>query len=43
MKARFAELGCKPSGGSPAEFGRFISEETDKWGKVITFAGITAD
>ena len=43
IRSRFAELGCKPSGGSAADFGRFIAEETDKWGKVIKFAGITAD
>jgi len=43
VKQRFAELGCKPSGGSAADFGKFIAEETDKWGKVIKFAGITAD
>jgi tripartite-type tricarboxylate transporter receptor subunit TctC len=43
VKQRFAELGCKPSGGSAADFGRFIADETDKWGKVIKFAGITAD
>jgi tripartite-type tricarboxylate transporter receptor subunit TctC len=43
VKARFAELGCKPSGGSADDFGKFIADETDKWGKVIKFAGITAD
>jgi hypothetical protein len=30
-------------GGSPAEFGKFIADETEKWGKVITFAGIKAE
>ena len=30
-------------GGSPAEFGKFIADETEKWGKVITFAGIRAE
>jgi tripartite-type tricarboxylate transporter receptor subunit TctC len=43
LKKRFAELGCTPSGGSPAGFGKFIADETDKWAKVIKFAGITAD
>jgi tripartite-type tricarboxylate transporter receptor subunit TctC len=43
VKKRFAELGCAPSGGSPADFGKFVAEETDKWAKVIKFAGITAD
>jgi tripartite-type tricarboxylate transporter receptor subunit TctC len=43
LKQRFADLGCKMSGGSAADFASFIAEETDKWGKVIKFAGITAD
>lgn len=43
VKKRFAELGCKPSGGSPADFGKFVADETDKWAKVVKFAGITAD
>jgi tripartite-type tricarboxylate transporter receptor subunit TctC len=40
MKARFAELGVIAFRGSPADFGKFIAEETEKWGKVVTFAGI---
>ena len=40
LKARFAELGATISGGSPAEFGRFIAGETEKWAKVVKFAGI---
>jgi tripartite-type tricarboxylate transporter receptor subunit TctC len=40
MKARFAELGVIAFRGSPADFGRFIAEETEKWGKVVNFAGI---
>ena len=28
---------------SPAEFGKLIAEETEKWGKVIKFAGIKAE
>jgi tripartite-type tricarboxylate transporter receptor subunit TctC len=35
MKGRFAELGATPLSGSPAQFGKLISDETDKWGKVI--------
>jgi tripartite-type tricarboxylate transporter receptor subunit TctC len=30
-KARFSELGASIIGGSPADFGRFVAEETDKW------------
>jgi tripartite-type tricarboxylate transporter receptor subunit TctC len=40
MKARFAELGVIALRGSPADFGKFIAEETEKWGKVVNFAGI---
>jgi hypothetical protein len=29
--------------GSASDFGKFISEETEKWGKVVKFAGIKAD
>jgi tripartite-type tricarboxylate transporter receptor subunit TctC len=40
MNDRFADLGVTPVPGSPAEFGRLIAAETDKWAKVIKFAGI---
>ena len=40
MKARFADLANVPLPGSPAEFGKLIADETEKWGKVIRFAGI---
>jgi tripartite-type tricarboxylate transporter receptor subunit TctC len=40
MKARLAELGQIVTTGSPADYGRFIVEETEKWGKVVKFAGI---
>jgi tripartite-type tricarboxylate transporter receptor subunit TctC len=43
MKARFAELGGVPAAGTPAEFGKFIANETEKWSRVIKFAGIKAD
>jgi hypothetical protein len=29
-----------PLSGSPAAFGKLIADETEKWGKVIRFAGI---
>ena len=29
--------------GSPADFGRLIADETEKWGKVVKFVGIKAD
>jgi tripartite-type tricarboxylate transporter receptor subunit TctC len=40
MKARIADLGGVPSPMTPSEFGRFIAEETEKWGKVIRAANI---
>jgi tripartite-type tricarboxylate transporter receptor subunit TctC len=40
MKARLAESGGMVLAGSPADFGKFITEETDKWGKVIQAANI---
>ena len=42
-KSRFAELGASLIGGSPADFGRLVVEETDKWGKVIRFSGAKPD
>jgi tripartite-type tricarboxylate transporter receptor subunit TctC len=38
-KARLAGMGSKPLSGSPADFGKLISEETEKWGKVVRFSG----
>jgi tripartite-type tricarboxylate transporter receptor subunit TctC len=40
MKARLAGLGAAALPGSPADFGKLIAEETEKWGKVVKFAGI---
>ena len=40
MKARFADLGGTVIPGSPADFGKLVAEETEKWAKVIKFAGI---
>jgi len=40
IKARLAVLGGTVLPGSPADFGKLIAEETEKWGKVIKFAGI---
>ncbi len=40
IKARFAELGGTALLGSPAEFGKLIADETEKWGKVIRAANI---
>jgi tripartite-type tricarboxylate transporter receptor subunit TctC len=40
IKARLANLGGTALAGSPADFTKLIAEETEKWGKVIKFAGI---
>ena len=40
MKARFHDLGGTPLAGSPADFGKLIADETEKWGKVIRVANI---
>lgn len=43
MKARLAELGNTVLPGSPADFGKLIADETEKWAKVIRYAGINAN
>jgi tripartite-type tricarboxylate transporter receptor subunit TctC len=43
MKARIADFGYTAFASSPAEFGKFIAEETEKWGKVIRAANIKPD
>jgi tripartite-type tricarboxylate transporter receptor subunit TctC len=43
MKARLADLGAEPMPMTPVEFGKFIADETEKWGKVVKFAGIKVD
>ncbi len=42
IKARFSELGSEPMVMTPAEFGKFVAAEAEKWGKVIKAAGIKA-
>ena len=43
IKDRLTDLGGMILGGSPAEFGELIAEETEKWGKVIRAANIKAE
>jgi tripartite-type tricarboxylate transporter receptor subunit TctC len=43
MKARLADLGATVLPGSPADFGKLIAEDTEKWGKVIRAANIKAE
>jgi tripartite-type tricarboxylate transporter receptor subunit TctC len=40
LKARLADLGSSPFAGSPSDFRKFIAGETEKWAKVVKFAGI---
>ena len=40
FKARLVDLGLEPYATSPAEFGKFIVDYTEKWGKVIRDANI---
>ena len=43
MKAQLANLGATALVGSPADFGKLIAEETEKWAKVVRFTGINAE
>jgi tripartite-type tricarboxylate transporter receptor subunit TctC len=43
FKARLSDQGSTVLAGSPADFGKLIADETEKWGKVIRAAGIKAD
>ena len=40
MKARLADIGGEMLAGSPADFGKLIADETEKWAKVVKFAGL---
>jgi len=40
MRARYADLGGGIVASTPAEFGKLIAVETEKWGKVVKFAGL---
>ena len=43
FRARLVDLGGTMLAGSPADFGKLIAEETEKWAKVVKFAGIKPD
>ena len=43
IKAKLAELGGMLTPGSPADFGKLVAEETDKWAKVIKTGGVTLE
>jgi tripartite-type tricarboxylate transporter receptor subunit TctC len=43
LKAQLADLGGTVLAGSPADFGKLIADETEKWAKVIRAANIRAE
>jgi tripartite-type tricarboxylate transporter receptor subunit TctC len=43
LAARLADLGGSIISGTPAEFAKLIADETEKWGRVVKFAGIKPD
>jgi tripartite-type tricarboxylate transporter receptor subunit TctC len=43
IKARLGDLGGIPNPMSPADFGKFIAAETQKWAKVVKFANVKAE
>jgi tripartite-type tricarboxylate transporter receptor subunit TctC len=43
MRVRLADLGYTVTGGPPAEFAKFMTDETEKWGKVVRFSGAKPD
>jgi tripartite-type tricarboxylate transporter receptor subunit TctC len=43
INGKLLELGSTPRPGSVADFGKLVSDDIDKWGKVVRFAGLKAD
>lgn len=43
MKARFAAISGEPIGGTPAQFGKLMADETEKWAEVVKFAGLKVE
>ncbi|HZC96531.1 MAG TPA: tripartite tricarboxylate transporter substrate-binding protein, partial [Bradyrhizobium sp.] len=43
LVARLAQMGGIPKAMTPAEFGKLIADETEKWRKVVAFAGVSVD
>ena len=43
IKARLRDLGGTPMAGTPADFGKVIADETDKWAKVVTAVGVKVE
>lgn len=43
LVARLTEVGGLPKAMTPAEFGKLVADETEKWRKVVEFAGVSVD
>ena len=43
VKKKFADMGATLIMSSPAEFGKYVADETEKWGKVVKFSGAKPD
>jgi tripartite-type tricarboxylate transporter receptor subunit TctC len=43
MKARFAAISGEPIEGTPAQFGKLMADETEKWAKIVKFAGLKVE
>ena len=43
IKTRVADMGGTVLAGEPADFGKLIADETEKWGKVVKFSGAKPD
>jgi hypothetical protein len=43
MRALFADVGTDVLPGSPADFGKLLADDTEKWGKVIRAANIKVE
>jgi tripartite-type tricarboxylate transporter receptor subunit TctC len=43
IQARFADLGGTVMAGTPADFGKVIADETEKWSKVVNAVGISVE
>jgi len=43
IKARYADLAVTASPGTPDEFGKFMTQDTEKWAKVVKFSGAKVD
>jgi len=43
LRQRIKELGAAPTPMTPAQFGKLLADETDKWGKVVKAANISVE